>query len=105
MFLLDKWTWVDTLREGYLAPECATLSLTGIPSGRPDSRNGRRIITSEVVGLYVNDDGETVATTRSGSMYLLQNPIEGRSLHGLNSAFKRIHKARKGAGNPLKVDS
>jgi hypothetical protein len=69
---LEQWCVTPLTTSPYTPPECQAHGLAGTVYGHPsrDFFDGDSITTSEVVSVKVNGD-DVIATTRSGSQYLL----------------------------------
>lgn len=101
MFLLEKWTYVDTIGNLYLAPENHTIYLHGKRYKAKGKVYDKRVRTSEIVSIVNDNLGNTLIKTFSGSTYLLGEPQDNCSLTDLQEAFDRIRTIRQAANVPL----
>ena len=99
---LTAWNYISNIHNPYVAPECATVKLSGIVWGHKKNPDGERVLTSEVVRVWRDPmKPATVAITYSGSEYELKTPMSGVTLDEVLGVFSKVARARALSGHPL----
>lgn len=97
---LEDWNYITNVDDAYLAPECMCMVIGGAVYEHHTFGDGERITTSEIVHVFLGDNGNFVARTFSGSVYELGKPgtwNDGK----LIADFEKLRDKRARANNPF----